>query len=44
MFWNLEILTEAKLPMDPFVHSLNDDTDLDIGGNSRRVWLAGLTS
>ena len=30
--------------MDPYVHLLNDDTGLDTGSNSRKIWLAGLTA
>ena len=36
-------IPEAKA-MDPFVHLLNDNPDLDIGRNSRKIWIAGLTT
>ena len=35
---------EVQLPMDPFVHLLNDDSKLFLTEKSPEIWLAGLTA
>ena len=48
-FWGKVINTltdilEIQFPMDPYVHLLNDDSNLDLTVKTRKVWLAGLTA
>ena len=48
-FWRkvirtLNDLVGIQLPMDPFVHLLNDDSRLSLTEKSQKIWLAGLTA
>ena len=48
-FWNtvVRILSDVidfKLPMDPALHLLNDDSQIRMTERARKTWLAGLTA
>ena len=48
-FWGkvirtLSDLMGVQLPMDPYIHLLNDDSNLSLTEKSRKIWLSGLTA
>ena len=40
----LSALVGQEIPVDPAVLLLNDDSNLNLTGKQRKMWLAGLTS
>uniref|UniRef100_A0A8P4GNG7 Uncharacterized protein n=1 Tax=Dicentrarchus labrax TaxID=13489 RepID=A0A8P4GNG7_DICLA len=36
-----KVLTGVQLPMEPALHLLNDDSQLSLGGKTRKIWLCG---